>query len=47
MTDREAAWDAVHDALLAEYARDHELVEDSLDSGTRALARKLAPEHRV
>jgi len=40
-------WDAVRDALLAEYARDHELVEDSLDSGTLALARKLAPEHRV
>jgi lipoate-protein ligase A len=42
-----ASWDAVRDALLAEYARDYELVEGSLDSETLALARSLAPEHRA
>lgn len=41
-----ADWDAVHDALLAEYARDYELVEGELDEPTLALARDLAPEHR-
>jgi octanoyl-[GcvH]:protein N-octanoyltransferase len=39
-------WDAVREALLAEYARDYELVEAELDSDTLALARDLAPEHR-
>ena len=39
-------WDAVRDALLAEYAERNELVEDELDAGTLALARELAPEHR-
>jgi lipoate-protein ligase A len=43
----EAGWDAVHDALLAEYARDHELVDGELDEATLALARELAPEHRA
>jgi octanoyl-[GcvH]:protein N-octanoyltransferase len=43
----EASWDAVRHALLAEYARDHELVEAELDADTLALARELAPEHRV
>jgi octanoyl-[GcvH]:protein N-octanoyltransferase len=42
-----AGWNAVHDALLAEYARDYELIEDELDPETLALARSLAPEHRV
>jgi octanoyl-[GcvH]:protein N-octanoyltransferase len=40
-------WDAVRDALLAEYERDYELVEAELDDDTLALARSLAPEHRV
>jgi octanoyl-[GcvH]:protein N-octanoyltransferase len=43
----DAGWDAVHDALLAEYARDYELVEGELDGATLALARELAPEHRA
>jgi octanoyl-[GcvH]:protein N-octanoyltransferase len=43
----DAGWDAVHDALLAEYARDYELVEGELDEATLGLARKLAPEHRA
>jgi octanoyl-[GcvH]:protein N-octanoyltransferase len=42
-----AGWDAVRDALLAEYARDYELVEGRLDPETLALARSLAPEHRA
>jgi octanoyl-[GcvH]:protein N-octanoyltransferase len=41
------SWDAVRDALLAEYARDYELVEGTMDSETLALARSLAPEHRA
>ena len=41
------SWDAVGDALLAEYARDYELVESKLDEATLALARDLAPEHHV
>jgi octanoyl-[GcvH]:protein N-octanoyltransferase len=43
----EAGWDAVSDALLAEYARDYELVEAELDEATLALARELAPEHHA
>jgi len=42
-----AGWDAVREALLAEYARDYELIEDELDPDTLALARSLAPEHRA
>jgi lipoate-protein ligase A len=42
-----AGWDAARDALLAEYARDHELVDARLDETTLALARELAPEHRA
>ncbi len=41
------SWDAVREAVLAEYARDYELVEASLDEATLALARELAPEHRA
>jgi lipoate-protein ligase A len=41
------SWDAVRDAVLAEYARDYELVEGELDEATLALARELAPEHRA
>ena len=39
-------WDAVRDALLAEYAELYELVDGELDAETLALARELAPEHR-
>jgi octanoyl-[GcvH]:protein N-octanoyltransferase len=39
-------FDAVHDALLAQYAERYELVEARLDERTLALARRLAPEHR-
>ena len=42
----EALWDAVRDALLAEYARRFELVPGELDQETLALARRLAAEHR-
>jgi octanoyl-[GcvH]:protein N-octanoyltransferase len=42
-----AGWESVRDALLAEYAHDHELVEGELDPETLALARELAPEHRA
>ena len=42
-----AAWDRVADALVAEYAREYEVVEDGVDSETLALARSLAAEHRV
>jgi len=41
------SWDAVRDALLAEYARDYELIEAGVDDATLALARELAPEHRA
>lgn len=41
------SWDAVRDALLAEYAREYELVEAELDPATLALARRLAPEHHA
>jgi octanoyl-[GcvH]:protein N-octanoyltransferase len=40
-------WDAVSDSLLAEYAREYELVEDGMDAETLALARRLAREHRI
>jgi octanoyl-[GcvH]:protein N-octanoyltransferase len=40
-------WEAVREAILAEYARDHELVEARLDDATLALACELAPEHRA
>jgi octanoyl-[GcvH]:protein N-octanoyltransferase len=42
----EALWDAVRDALLAEYARRFELIPGELDGETLALARRLAAEHR-
>ena len=38
-------WTAVADALLAEYGREHELVEAELDAETLELARRLAAEH--
>jgi octanoyl-[GcvH]:protein N-octanoyltransferase len=39
-------WDAVRDALRAEYARRFELVPGELDDETLALAHRLAGEHR-
>jgi octanoyl-[GcvH]:protein N-octanoyltransferase len=39
-------WDAVRDALLADYATRYELVPGELDEATLALARLLADEHR-
>jgi octanoyl-[GcvH]:protein N-octanoyltransferase len=43
---RAGAWEAVRDAVLAEYAERYELVDGSLDEETLALARELAAEHR-
>lgn len=40
-------FDAVRDALLAEYAESYELVEAAVDRETLALALALAAEHRV
>jgi octanoyl-[GcvH]:protein N-octanoyltransferase len=42
-----ATWDAVRDAIVTEYAREYDLVEDSVDPETLRLARDLAVEHRV
>jgi octanoyl-[GcvH]:protein N-octanoyltransferase len=44
--ERPALWDAVRDALLAQYARRFELVPGELDQETLVLARRLAGEHR-
>ena len=41
-----ALWDAVRDALLAQYAARFDLVPGELDPETLALARRLAAEHR-
>jgi octanoyl-[GcvH]:protein N-octanoyltransferase len=41
-----ALWDAVRDALLAEYAARYRLVPAELDRETLALAHRLAAEHR-
>jgi len=43
----DASWDAVRDALVAEYARDYEVEEAMVDPETLSLARELAGEHRV
>jgi octanoyl-[GcvH]:protein N-octanoyltransferase len=40
-------WDAVRDALLAQYARRFELVPAELDQETLALARRVADQHRA
>jgi hypothetical protein len=40
-------WDVLRDALVAEYARDHELEPAVLDGDTLELARRLAGEHRA
>lgn len=41
-----ALWDAVRDALLAQYSARFDLVPGELDPETLALARRLAAEHR-
>jgi octanoyl-[GcvH]:protein N-octanoyltransferase len=40
------SWADVRDALLAEYAREYEIVDAELDPETIELARRSAPEHR-
>ena len=45
--NRSAGWERVSDAIVTEYAREYDLVEDELDPETLALARELAAEHRV
>ena len=42
----DALWDAVRDALLAQYGRRFELVPGELDEETLSLARRMAGEHR-
>jgi hypothetical protein len=39
--------DAVRDAIVAEYAREYDVVGDALDPETLELAQGLAAEHRV
>jgi lipoate-protein ligase A len=40
-------WNAVRDAIVTEYAREYDLVEDEVDAETLELAQGLAGEHRV
>jgi lipoate-protein ligase A len=42
-----ATWDAVRDAIVTEYEREYDVVEDSIDAETLELAQSLAGEHRV
>ena len=42
-----ATWDAVRDAIVTEYEREYDVVEDSVDAETLELAQGLAGEHRV
>ena len=42
-----ATWEGVAEALVAEFAREYELVEGTVDSETLALAHELVEEHRV
>ncbi|HEY7453716.1 MAG TPA: hypothetical protein VH683_04070 [Thermoleophilaceae bacterium] len=42
-----ASWSSVRDALVTEYAREYDVIEDEVDSATLRLARELADEHRV
>jgi lipoate-protein ligase A len=42
-----ASFDTIRDAIITEYARHHDISEERLDPETLALARTLAPEHRV
>jgi octanoyl-[GcvH]:protein N-octanoyltransferase len=42
-----ASWKGVSDAIVSEYAREYDLIDDEVDAETLALATELAPEHRV
>jgi lipoate-protein ligase A len=42
-----ASWASVREALVAEYARDYDLIEAELDAETLELAKGLAAEHRL
>ena len=42
-----ATWDAVRDAIVAEYAREYDVVEGAVDAETLELAQSQAGEHRV
>jgi len=42
-----ATWSSVRDALVTEYAQEHDVIEGELDADTLRLARNLAPEHRI
>jgi octanoyl-[GcvH]:protein N-octanoyltransferase len=42
-----SGWEQLRDALLAEYARDHELVPAGVDERTLELALELVAEHRA
>jgi len=42
-----AGWDTVRDAIVTEYAREYDLVEDSVDAETLDRAESLAGEHGV
>jgi lipoate-protein ligase A len=43
----DVTWEGVRDALLAEYGREHELVQAEPDERTLELAHALAGEHRA
>jgi lipoate-protein ligase A len=42
-----AGWDDVSNAVVTEYAREYDPVDGEVDAETLALAKSLAPEHRV
>jgi lipoate-protein ligase A len=42
-----ASWSDVRHAIVTEYAREYDIVEDEVDSETLELAKGLAGEHRV
>jgi octanoyl-[GcvH]:protein N-octanoyltransferase len=42
-----ADWNAVRDAIVTEYAREYDVVEDVVDAKTLELAESLVGEHRV
>jgi lipoate-protein ligase A len=44
---RSANRTSIRDAIVAEYARDYDLIEDEVDPETLAMAKELAAEHRV
>jgi octanoyl-[GcvH]:protein N-octanoyltransferase len=42
-----ATWATIRDAIVTEYAREYDIVEDEVDAETLELAKGLAGEHRV